>query len=508
MGRLRFNMGLNPETFRWNLQPGKSFHSPECLMVYSKAGLGEMSRKFHCIVRNRIVPERFRDEPCPILLNSWEASYFDVTHSKIVSLSGAAAKLGIEMIVLDDGWFANRNDATSSLGDWKPDRKKFPFGIRGVAHQVEGEGLKFGIWIEPEMVSIDSELYRAHPEWCLHVPGREIHLGRNQLVLDLTRKEVVDGIYSLIKELIESSKSVSYIKWDMNRHLTEVYSTALQPEEQGEVEHRYVMALYGMHRRLSKDFPDIRIEGCSGGGGRFDLGMLYFIPQIWCSDNTDAMARLRIQHGTSLLYPAQCVGSHYSVVPNHVTQLWTRSRTRAFVAMCGTFGYELDPTLVSEKESSQIMQHIQVFKSIRNIIHKGNLYRLWSPFNTGFCSWLYVRDHSSSNSMHSTGQEAVVFIFNNTDNFWSSLVPRLRLRGLKPDAKYKILEPIPNTLNRIPANLQVVRTIKPMFLMGEKVVFMHGSTLMNAGIPVHFLTRDDCFMLHLVEVPEQEIDLN
>jgi alpha-galactosidase len=392
MGRLRFNMGIHPMGFGWNLAPGDTFETPEVVMVRSKSGMGGMSRTLHRLTLDKICPASWSDhvptQP-PILLNSWEARYFNVNHDNIVDMAYQAQTIGADLLVLDDGWFGLRNDDESSLGDWYPNLTKFPHGISGLAQAVNGAGVKFGIWVEPEMVSEESTLYKRHPEWCLHVPGRPRQIGRNQLVLDLSRSEVVDYLYEQLSKLFRSA-NIEYVKWDMNRPLTEAFSTGkwtgaqekqgLGGVRQNETSHRFVLGVYELMGRLTREFPGILLENCASGGGRFDLGLLYFSPQIWCSDNTDALTRMRIQYGTSFAYPARCIGAHVSCVPNHITANYTRARTRAFVAMCGTYGYELDVSKCTPAEIELFQTQSAVYRHIAHTVRNGDLYRLWDPF--------------------------------------------------------------------------------------------------------------------------------
>ena len=380
VGRVRVSSGINPTNFVWHLEHGESFQTPECLLVHSSSGLGGMSRTFHSVVRQHLVPPKWTDVCCPVLVNSWEAMYFDVSHDAIVHMAAQAKKLGIELVVLDDGWFGQRHSAETSLGDWFANQKKFPYGIRGTCQAVNSLGMKMGIWFEPEMISAVSALYADHPEWCLHVPGRPSQRGRNQLVLDMGRADVQDYLFDAISAILRAA-NISYVKWDMNRYLTEVFSVALPASRQGEVAHRFIMGTYKLLKRITAAFPDVLLESCSGGGGRFDFGMLYYSPQIWTSDNTDAMCRLKIQYGTSLAYPAQTMGSHFSTCPNHITMSSSRARTRTLVALCGTYGFELslDDSELPLDAKEEIREHIKLHKSLRSIVRCGNLYRLWSP---------------------------------------------------------------------------------------------------------------------------------
>ena len=405
------------------------------------------------------------------------------------------------MIVLDDGWFGERHDATSSLGDWAPNVTKFPFGIRGLANEVNAEGMLFGLWIEPEMISTNSKLYAAHPDWCLQVPGRTRHEGRNQLVLDLTREDVREHIFESIAVTLRGA-NVAYVKWDMNRHLTEAFSIALPRDRQGEVLHRYMLGVYALHEKFVTSFPNVRFEACSGGGGRFDLGILYYCPQVWASDNTDALMRMKIQHGTSYVFPAMTVGAHYSVTPNHITQGYTRKRTRALVAMCGTFGYELDLRRCGDSADT-LRRQVAAHKMVHHIVRDGALYRLWDPFRVNYCAWAYVLQRKRADGKR-VATAAAVFAFNRSSTFWSNLVPRLQLRGLDTDALYDVREPLPNNRMQKTGTLEVVRTPSPVYQLGAPCVRMDGATLMHVGIPVRFLTQDDSLLFLLKRVPHAE----
>ena len=510
VGRLRVNMGLQSLGFCWTLEPGAEFSSPECVCVFSSAGLGRMSRQLHALVREHVIPPAWRHVPMPVLVNTWEAEYFAVTHDSVVAMARAAKQLDVEMIVLDDGWFGERHDATSSLGDWFPNSQKFPFGIRGLARDVVAEGMLLGLWIEPEMVSTNSTLFAQHPDWCLHVPGRLKHEGRNQLVLDLTRPEVRGHIFEQIAAILRTA-DIAYVKWDMNRHLTEAFSVVVPSHRQGEVMHRYTLGVFELHRMFTTAFPHIRFEGCSGGGGRFDLGMLYYCPQIWCSDNTDALMRMKIQHGSSFVFPALTIGAHYSIVPNHITQGVTRKRTRALVAMCGTFGYELDLRKVPPLERQVYRRQVAAHKLVSPIVRDGDLYRLWDPFAVPYCAWMYVKHAAPARSRSAAGGpsavegyavEAAVFAFNMESTFWSTLTPRLVLRGLATDALYDVSEPLPNNRMQKTGTLEVVRTPTDVYQLGAACVRMHGATLMSVGIPVRFLTQDDSLLFLLQKVKQ------
>lgn len=400
-GSTRLCIGLNPFDFSWHLAAGESFQTPEVVMVYSDEGLGGMSRIYHRLYRTRLVRGMYRDKERPILVNNWEATYFNFNADKLVEIAAEGSKLGIELFVLDDGWFGKRDSDNSSLGDWTEDLRKLPGGLADVAKRVNDLGMQFGLWVEPEMISPDSELYREHPDWCLHVPGRRRTEARWQLVLDFTRAEVREYIYDSLSKIF-STVPVAYVKWDMNRNLTEIGSACLPAERQGETAHRYVLGLYELIGRLTADFPHILFESCSSGGGRFDPGLLYYMPQTWTSDDTDAAERLKIQYGTSLVYPVSAMGAHVSAVPNHQVGRVTPLSFRGDVAMSGNFGYELDLTKFTDEEKELVKEQVANYKEIRGLVQQGNLYRLQSPFEGNETAWMFVSDDQ---------REALVYYF-------------------------------------------------------------------------------------------------
>ena len=357
----RLIMGIHPENFEFLLREGEIFHAPEVMMVYSAEGFEKMSNCYHKAVREHVCRGRFKLERRPVLINNWEGTYFDFTGEKLLEMAKEAASCGVELFVMDDGWFGKRDDDNSGLGDWQVNEKKLGCTLSELAERIHGLGMKFGIWYEPECVSEDSDLYRAHPDWAFTVPGRRPTRGRNQLVLDFSREDVRNHIFDEMTKVLDKA-DVDYLKWDFNRSISDIYCAALPADRQGEVPHRYVLGLYEFLDRLGKRYPDMLIEGCSGGGGRFDAGMLHYTSQIWCSDDTDTIERLKIQYGTSFAYPVSAVGSHVSACPNHQTGRFVPFETRAAVAMAGTFGYELDPAKLSEEEKTQIRGQIEKFK--------------------------------------------------------------------------------------------------------------------------------------------------
>lgn len=382
----RIQMGLTDELFAYPLEAGAEFIAPEVILSYTNKGLSRLSQQYHHCIMNHICQGKYVHANRPVLINSWEAAYFDFTGDTIVELAKEAKALGIDMVVMDDGWFGKRNDDNSSLGDWYVNEEKLGGTLTKLIERVNAEGVKFGIWIEPEMVSEDSDLYREHPEWAITIPGRKPVRSRNQLVLDFSRKEVRDEIFKRICAVLDQG-NVEYIKWDMNRSLADIYAP--------NVTYDYVLGVYDFLEKLTNRYPDILIEGCSGGGGRFDAGMLYYTPQIWCSDNTDAINRTRIQYGTSFFYPVAAMGSHVSAVPNHQTGRVTSMHTRGVAAMSGTFGYELNPALLNAKEKAEIRAQLAQYREYQELIREGDYYRLSNPFQDNFAAWMVVSDDRS-----------------------------------------------------------------------------------------------------------------
>ncbi len=389
--QVRMQLGLMEEQFSYPLAPGESFFAPEVIMTYSGEGIGQLSRNLHRCIRKHICRGKYKEKIRPVLINSWEAAYMDFTGDTIVNLAREAAALGIEMMVLDDGWFGYRNDDNSSLGDWQVNEAKLGCSLKELIHRVNGLGLKFGIWIEPEAVNEDSNLYRAHPDWALALPGKKPVRARNQLILDFSRKEVVDAIFRQICDVLDQG-NIEYIKWDYNRSIADVYSHTTLP---GKVLYDYILGLYDFLERLTFKYPDLLIEGCSGGGGRFDAGMLYYTPQIWCSDNTDAIDRSKIQYGTSFGYPASTVGAHVSSAPNHQTGRNIPLKTRGIIAMSETFGYELDLCRLSSEEKEEIKEQIRTFHKHAGLIQNGDFYRLGNPCQDEVAAWAFVSEDRS-----------------------------------------------------------------------------------------------------------------
>lgn len=425
----RVTMGLNPFDFSWLLEPGQSFQTPEAVMVFSAEGLGGMSRRYHKMYRTRLSRGQFRDATRPVLVNNWEATYFNFNADKIEQIASAGRDLGIELFVLDDGWFGKRNDDTTSLGDWVVDKNKLPEGLEDLVKRVRDLDMQFGLWFEPEMISPDSDLYRQHPDWCLHVEGRRRTEGRQQLILDFSRQEVGDAVADMVRSILQSAP-ITYVKWDMNRNMTEIGSAALPPERQRETAHRYMLGLYRVMEQLTTEFPHILFESCSGGGGRYDPGMLYYMPQTWTSDNSDAVSRLKIQYGTSLVYPLSSMGAHVSAVPNHQVHRNTSLRTRGHAAMSGNFGYELDLTVFSEQEKEEVREQVKLYKEIRHLVQFGDFYRLRNPFEGNEAAWTIVSEDRS---------EAVLYYFRILSEANEPIV-WLRTAGLDPEGDYRCVE--------------------------------------------------------------------
>ena len=423
----RVSIGINPFDFAWLLEPGESFQSPEAIMVFSAEGLGGMSRIYHRLYRSRLCRGKFRDEIRPILVNNWEATYFDFNVEKLEQIAAKGRELGMELFVLDDGWFGKRNDDKSSLGDWFVNRDKLPNGLQDLVERVNKQDMQFGLWFEPEMVSVDSELYRTHPDWCIHVQGRSRTTSRSQLILDFSRTEVCEAVVGQLSRILQSAP-ITYVKWDMNRHMTEVGSAGLPAERQRETAHRYILGLYSVMEKLTSAFPDILFESCSSGGGRFDPGILFYMPQTWTSDNSDAISRLKIQYGTSIVYPLSTMGAHISDVPNHQVGRVTPLETRGHVAFAGVFGYELDLTKFTETEQQLVKEQVQFYKDVRELVLRGDLYRLLNPFEGNETAWMIVSEDRSD----------VLVIFYRVLAEPNPGFRTLHLQGLDSEAEYTI----------------------------------------------------------------------
>lgn len=427
-GAIRMVMGINPDEFCWNLRPGQIFQAPEVVLVFSDAGIGKMTRSYHDFYRNHMIRSPYKNRKRPILINNWEATYFDFHTEKLLEIAREAKKDGIEMLVMDDGWFGERNSDNCSLGDWTVNEKKITGGLRHLVDQVNAIGLKFGIWFEPEMISPDSDLYRKHPEWAIHIKGREATQSRQQYVLDLSNPEVVDYAYESVAKILRSA-NIEYVKWDMNRQLSDMGSVYLKKEEQQELFHRYVLGVYSMQERLLAEFPDLLLENCSGGGARFDPGMLYYSPQIWCSDDTDAVERLKIQEGTALIYPLSTIGAHVSVCPNHSVGRNTPFETRGHVALFGTFGYELDITRLSKEEHKMVQEQTSQYHRFHDLIREGDYYRIDSYAENHHYDCYMVVDKNKDRALLTYVQVCGVA---------NSKSKKVKLKGLDPQAIYRL----------------------------------------------------------------------
>lgn len=423
----RVMMGIHPQGFSWNLKEGEIFYTPEAVLVYSNDGLNGLSQEYHKIIERHIIHEKYRNDVRPVLINNWEATYFNFDEETILAIAREASNLGFDLLVLDDGWFGRRNDDKTSLSEWTPNYDKLPNGISGISKKVTDLGIQFGLWFEPEMVSDDTRLYNENPDFVLghsHYPKSH---GRNQFVLDFSNEAVVNEIFERMKRILNDS-SVSYVKWDMNRSITEAYSQSLSEEHQGEFYHRYILGVYKLYEMLTDEFPHILFESCAGGGGRFDLGLLYYAPQTWTSDDTDAWERVKIQYGTSMIYPIKSMGSHVSAVPNHQVGRNTSLKMRHDTAIFGTYGYELDITTLSDEEKIEVRNNIEFFKTYQNLIHHGKFYRLLSPFDGEAASYMVISECQS---------KALVY-YSHGLQVPNAPLSNLKLRGLDPAKKYHI----------------------------------------------------------------------
>lgn len=461
--QVRMVMGIHPEGFTWKLNRGEAFQAPEVVMVYSKEGLGKMSRTFHDFYRKHLIRSEYKDKKRPILINNWEATYFEFDTEKLIAIAKEASGLGIEMLVMDDGWFGGRCDDNRALGDWFVNEDKLKGGLKYLVDEVNKLGMKFGIWFEPEMISPDSDLYRAHPDWAIAIPGREASLCRNQYVLDLTRKEVRDYAYECVAKILRSA-NIEYVKWDMNRQLSDIGSLELPADRMGELYHRYVLAVYEMQERLMQEFPHLLLENCSGGGARFDPGMLYYSPQIWCSDDTDAIERLKIQEGTALIYPLSSMGAHVSDCPNHTVGRVTPFETRGYVALAGTFGYELDVTRIPKEDRNMIPEQVAMYHKYNDLVREGDYYRIASYAENHYFDCYGVVSKDKKEALYTFVQVL------NRPNYHSR---RIKLKGLEPEKTYRI--------------------------EGEENTYT-GELLMKAGINIQNLWGDfQGRLIHLVE---------
>ena len=479
MDAVRVVTGIRDEDFTWTLGPGERFDTPQALLCFRHDGLNALSQHYHRFLREALCRSRFSRAPRPVLLNNWEATYFNFDREKILAIAKEAKELGAELFVLDDGWFGKRNDDRSSLGDWFVNEQKLAGGLEPLIRGVKDLGLQFGLWVEPEMVSEDSELYRAHPDWALTVPGRLPSLGRSQLALDLSRPEVSEWIYQTVAGLLRRYE-IDYIKWDINRSLTDLYSPALPAGQQGELAHRCTLGIYRVLERLTAEFPQVLFEGCAGGGGRFDAGMLAYFPQIWCSDDTDPIERLTIQRGSSYGYPLSAMGAHVSASPNHQTGRRTPLDTRAVVAMAGGFGYELDPGKLSEEEKERIRAQIARFRRYADLLREGDYYRIGEEETAAdYAAWQVVsreRDESLLSLVltHPRANPAPL---------------HLRFRGLDPEARYTL-------------RLELFDAYAPEAEIGEERVYT-GSALLYAGFTFPRLFGDyPSAQIHLKKIAD------
>lgn len=425
--QIRLVMGIHPDTFEWTLEAGEAFYTPEVILSCSTTGFAKLSQNFHHIIRNHVCRGTYQLSSRPVLINNWEATYFDFNEEKILNIARQASKLGIDMMVLDDGWFGKRDDDCSGLGDWFVNEKKLNGGLKALVEKINAMGMKFGLWFEPEMVSEDSDLYRNHPDWAIQIPGRKPMRSRYQLVLDMSNPEVVDYLYGVMSAILRENH-IEYVKWDMNRSISDWYTATLSRGRQMEMPHRYVLGLYELLEKLTSEFPDVLFEGCSGGGGRFDAGMMYYCPQIWCSDDTDAHERTFIQYGTSFFYPTSTVGSHVSAVPNHQTGRITSIETRGVVAMAGSFGYELDLNQLSEEEKAVVAKQVTHYKEYQSLIYNGDYYRLANPFEDGMSAWSWISEDKKTILVQGVLFRAKPNVLRKT----------LRLMGLEAKKNYKI----------------------------------------------------------------------
>lgn len=482
---MRIQMGINPFDFSWTLNANQEFETPEVIMTYSDMGLNQMSQNFHDLINTNLIPLPWQKKPRPVLINNWEATYFDFNEAKLLKLAKAAKNLGIELFVLDDGWFGKRDDDTTSLGDFFENIKKIPNGIDGISRKINELGLDFGLWVEPEAISIESELYKNHPEWAIQLPDREPSLGRSQLILDLANPKVIDYLFENLRAVFTKA-NVKYVKWDMNRNISDTYSNYLPKEKQKELHHRYVLGLYELLTRLTEEFKDVLFESCSSGGNRFDLGMLYYMPQTWTSDNTDAVERLSIQYGTSIVYPLSTMCAHISGEPSHQMLRHTPIETRFNVAAFGILGIELDVTKLSTFEKTALKEQIAFYKEHRNLLQFGKFYRIKSPFDSNNTIWMVVNDDSS---------EALVGYYQKLQESNPGF-ECLKLKGLDENMYYSLntrkqyinvqhFGPLIN--DELPINIReggIIHNIictHYMYEMEKESISAYGDELMNAG---------------------------
>jgi len=466
---LRVQMGINPENFCWKLNPGETFYTPQAVVTFSNEGLNAMSQSFHDLYRNHLIRSEYKNKMRPVLINNWEATYFDFNTDKLLDIARKAKENGIEMLVMDDGWFGKRSFDDSSLGDWFVNEEKIKGGLNYLVSEVNKIGLKFGIWFEPEMISPNSDLFRVHPDWAIQIPGREPGMSRQQLVLDIVNKEARDYAYECVAKILRSA-NIEYVKWDMNRQLADIGTPTLPNDQMGEYYHRYVLAVYEMQERLVTEFPHLLLENCSGGGARFDPGMFYFSPQIWCSDDTDAFERLAIQEGTAIVYPLSTMGAHVSVCPNHAVGRNTPFKTRGYVALSGTFGYELDITKISDEERNMIPGQVALYKKYSDLVRTGDYYRIASySQNNEYDCWMSLSKDKTK------GIITFIQVLNHP-NYKTRFI---KIPGVDVNKTYKVTFPDEDQTQNPPLT-------------------MSGSILKNCGIPVSRLWGD--FQGRLIEI--------
>lgn len=460
----RLQLGINPFEFGWKLNSGEAFQTPEAVFLTTEAGLTEMSHRFHRFFQECLIQSSHRSKERPILLNNWEATYFDFTRTKIIEMVDQACNLGIELFVLDDGWFGKRNDDTTSLGDWFENEEKLGGSLSSLVEEVHQRGLKFGIWVEPEMISLSSQLYEKHPDWLVQVPNRTPQMVRNQYVLDLTRREVQDYLIQTLNQLFADNQ-IDYVKWDMNRNLADSYSASLAPDQQAEFSHRYILGLYRILAAITSHNPKILFESCAGGGGRCDAGMLYYMPQTWISDDTDAIARLAIQEGTALVYPPVTMGCHVSAVPNHQVGRSTPLKTRALVAQQGNYGYELDILKLTASERQQVKKQIQEYKKERATLQFGKHTRLavYDPVN----EFAWQKENQQTGELIVT--HITILVRPNT-------VPkRLKLKSLEATARYLVNKKIHSGQELMKVGLMIDRPVNDFYATKWKIEKMEDS---------------------------------
>ena len=471
----RLVMGIDPENFRWKLGPGAVFDTPEVILCFSGKGLARLSQRYHRIIRENVIRSKFQNVRRPVLLNSWEGSYFDFDDESLLKLARDSKDLGVELLVLDDGWFGKRNNDLAGLGDWYVNEDKIRCGLPELVKKVNEMGLKFGIWVEPEMVNEDSDLYRAHPDWALQIPGRAPCRGRNQLVLNMSKPEVRDYIFESISKVFRES-NIEYVKWDVNRSVADLYNDNLPADQQGEIGHRHILGIYELLERFVTAFPDILFEGCSGGGGRFDAAMMYYYPQIWCSDDTDAIPRLEIQYGTSFGYPVSVIGAHVSACPNHQTGRITPISTRAVVAMHGTFGYELDPAKLTEEEKQQVRDQIRYFIEHYDVIQNGRYYRLTEIRKKDYEAW----------EMVSQAKDEALLSVVVPDIQPNTRLIHIKLKGLDPDTQYT-MEPAMDVDERTLSIPDFPGGGQIRAFLDQKGKSYSGGALMRGGITIPWI---------------------